>query len=390
MLSLRRFSTRILGYATAEGTDRFAHRSRKVDISHFRSTHPSGLSMSSLAIGTYLGPADSTTDELVHSAIVTSVKSGAVNHIDTASNYRYRKAERCVGKALRTLEMEGIERSEYFVASKIGFVPEDIDTGETASAGIQRYIEKFALSKEDFVHNSCLHPVFLKDQLTRSLDNLGIDCLDILYLHNPVETHLSSLGKLKFFEKLAKAIEFCESAVRENKVKNYGLATWKCFRTQESDVNFYASLAEIVELAEKVAGPDNALNYIQIPINVAMPEAWVCKWQSYENSHEIFLNIAKKLKLNVIISSPFFHGKTVDVKLSKMMMNVESQGAKHIQFLRSIPSTAIKSVIVGMKKPEHVLMNTQVAYVEPVYSDNFWSYLKPEGHMDSKVDIKLW
>ena len=337
-----------------------------------------------------MGPANAATDELVHSAIVSAVKSGGVNHIDTAINYRYQRAERCVARALRTLQAEGYNRDEFFIASKVGFVAEDADKEEDMGSIQQRYIKDLSLSSEDFVNGHSLHPAFLKDQLERSLGNLGLECVDVLYLQNPAEAQLPVLGKAKFLERLAKAFEFCQSAMVTNKVKGFGIASWKCFRTPSSDTSFHLSLEEVKALADKVAGENNGFNYVQLPINLAMPEAWVCKWQALESSQEIFLNVAKKLKLNVMVSSPLLQGKTVDANLSKTMMGVEPQGAKHVQFLRSIPSSAIKSVVVGMKKPEHVLMNTQVAYVEPLNSDNFWSYLKPEGLPDSKVAITLW
>lgn len=353
-------------------------------------TSPQGLSISSIGIGTYVGPANAATDELVHSAIVSAVKSGSVNHIDTAVNYRYQRAERCVARALRTLQAEGYNRDEFLIASKVGFAAEDADKEEDIGSIQQRYIKDLSLSSEDFVNGHSLHPAFLKDQLERSLGNLGLECVDVLYLQNPAEAQLPVLGKPKFMERLAKAFEFCQSAMVANKVKGFGIASWKCFRTPSSDISFHLSLEEVKALADKVAGVDNGFNYVQLPINLAMPEAWVCKWQALESSQEIFLNVAKKLKLNVMVSSPLLQGKTIDVNLSKTMMGVEPQGAKHLQFLRSIPSSAIKSVVVGMKKPEHVLMNTQVAYAEPLNSDNFWSYLKPEGLPDSKVAITLW
>lgn len=47
--------------------------------------------------------------------------SGGVNHIDTAINYRYMKAERTIGAALNYLfRNSGIKRNELFIASKIG------------------------------------------------------------------------------------------------------------------------------------------------------------------------------------------------------------------------------------------------------------------------------
>ena len=64
----------------------------------------------------------------MYDAIKTSVLSGGVNVIDTAPNYRYMKSEKAVGKILTTLDQKyGIKRDEIFVASKVGYVPEDAD-----------------------------------------------------------------------------------------------------------------------------------------------------------------------------------------------------------------------------------------------------------------------
>ena len=53
-------------------------------------------------------------------AVVDSVKTGGVNVIDTAINYRYMKSERVVGAALRHLISLGYTRDELFLCSKNG------------------------------------------------------------------------------------------------------------------------------------------------------------------------------------------------------------------------------------------------------------------------------
>src|ERR1700676_3757550 len=87
------------------------------------------LSMSSLGAGTYLGEADSLTDQLVEEAIYESVASGAVNVIDTAINYRMQRAERSIGRALDRLATGGleIEREGLFIATKNGYLTSDGD-----------------------------------------------------------------------------------------------------------------------------------------------------------------------------------------------------------------------------------------------------------------------
>src|SRR5947209_5884596 len=67
---------------------------------HFREWR--GLSISSLGIGTYLGPDDDTTDTLYEAAVERAIVSG-INVVDSAINYRGQRSERAVGRALGRL-----------------------------------------------------------------------------------------------------------------------------------------------------------------------------------------------------------------------------------------------------------------------------------------------
>lgn len=120
-LAHRSFS--IAGFATPEGTASFAMRNRAVHQLHFRTTYRSDLTISSIGIGTYVGAPDEETDVMVEKAVYESVRSGCINVIDTAINYRYQKAERSVSKALAQLLANGVTRQEIFLASKIGYIP---------------------------------------------------------------------------------------------------------------------------------------------------------------------------------------------------------------------------------------------------------------------------
>src|SRR3954469_6994290 len=91
--SLRRV---IEGRATPQGTKRFASRSGAAD-GHFRDA--SGLSLSSIGLGTYLGPETSAADAGYESSVGVALSSG-VNVFDTAINYRGQKSERAIGRAL--------------------------------------------------------------------------------------------------------------------------------------------------------------------------------------------------------------------------------------------------------------------------------------------------
>jgi len=143
-------------------------------------------------------------------------------------------------------------------------------------------------------------------------------------------------------------------------------------------------------LAEKVGGKDHGMKYVQLPINLMMPEAFVQPWQSYKGKDEIFLNVAKDLGINVVTSSPLLQSKILELKLSKSMLGVETQAAKHLQLIRSIPSSSIKSVLVGMKNPRNVTMNLQLGKIDPLEKEDFWNVLKPEGKEHLPISIDLW
>lgn len=130
---------RLKGHATAEGTEKYYRLSQygegelgqNMDVHHenFKSlTHKPDLKITSLGLGTYVGSPTDQVDFDMYTAVKTCVMSGGVNVIDTAPNYRYMRSERTLGKALTVLEQKyDIDRSQIFVASKAGYVPEDAD-----------------------------------------------------------------------------------------------------------------------------------------------------------------------------------------------------------------------------------------------------------------------
>lgn len=98
------------GFATEEGTDKYYRMSQYDDLNlevhpdNFKSPFNSNLKISSIGYGSYVGGPDDYTDFRMYDSIKTSVLSGGINHIDTASNYRYMKSEKCIGKIVTTLD----------------------------------------------------------------------------------------------------------------------------------------------------------------------------------------------------------------------------------------------------------------------------------------------
>jgi len=178
--------------ATAQGTARYAERfSGTAAPGHFREAQK--LKISSLGIGTYLGQPDDKVDASYAASVVASVESG-INVIDTAINYRFQRSERCIGSALTQLAQKGFARDEFILCTKGGYLTPDGSMPSDPNEYFYReYIQPGIFKPDEIVQGShCMTPRFLENQLGRSLHNLGVDSIDVYYLHNP-ETQLSEV-----------------------------------------------------------------------------------------------------------------------------------------------------------------------------------------------------
>ena len=174
----------ISGRATAEGTNRFAGRS-KAAPGHFR-TIRDGLSLSSIGLGTYLGAEDAATDAGYASAVGLALGS-AVNVFDTAINYRGQKSERAIGRALAEAFAAGTaRRDEVFVSTKGGYIPHDADDPRPPRRYVKEtFIDSGLAPAAEIARGShCMAPAYLRDQLARSRANLGLETIDLYHLHN--------------------------------------------------------------------------------------------------------------------------------------------------------------------------------------------------------------
>jgi len=206
----------LTGFATAEATEKYSQRNKEeIHKEHFRKLFNEEIKISSIGLGTYIGAPDDINDFYIYNAVKTCVLSGGVNLIDTAINYRYMKSEKAIGKALNTLVNKyGVQREELFICSKIGYVPEDAEGGRRAHSFVQELVEDKKIDIEDVIFDEknrpihCMHPEFLEQQMTISLENLGLNTLDLMYLHNAVESQGAVLTPELFEKRLTKAFEF--------------------------------------------------------------------------------------------------------------------------------------------------------------------------------------
>jgi aryl-alcohol dehydrogenase-like predicted oxidoreductase len=273
------------GYATTEGTKKYMQFaiSQGRPAAHFKSFD--GLLLSSIGMGTYLGQPTEEDDQAVENAVFQSVKSGAVNVIDTAINYRAMKSEKSIGRALLHLvkKDEIISRDQIFVSTKNGYITND---GDYPNIDIMEYmysmyIQTGVIRADDISSGyNVINPNYLAKCIDKSLMNMHVSTIDLVYIHNAFESWYQDVSREQFMEMLVKAFELYEKYRDQNKIRYYGMATWTCFRVPP-DSPEYLSLEEVVKSADSVGGGKNhGFKFIQLPYNLAYSEALLLRNQS--------------------------------------------------------------------------------------------------------------
>ena len=347
------------GSATSEGTARFSNRFPALRAArHYRETQ--GLHVSSIGLGTYLGEMDEATNAAYEDAIGTALDRG-VNFIDTSLNYRNQRSELAVGAALRkAVGAGGIQRDEVVVCTKAGYlVPKAVPEGVLAPADIVGGMHSMA-------------PAFLKDQLNRSCENLGLETIDVFYLHNP-ETQLSQISQDDFHDRIRLAFQFLESAAEQGSIRFYGTATWDGYRRRPGAPEGL-SLARLSAIAHELAGEQHHFRFIQLPFNFAMPEAFVQLTDS-----KSVLGLAKELGITVIASATLLQARLargLPEELGAMLPGAATDAQRCIQFTRSTPGVAV--ALVGMSQAEHVRENLALPNTPPLEEKQYMNFYKKD------------
>ena len=337
-------------HATPEGTARFAARFPANSAAGFYRTAQQ-LQVSNIGIGTYLGAMDEATDRGYTESVVASVRGG-LNFIDTSLNYRHQGSERAIGAALKHLFASGeARRDEVVVATKAGYLIPDA----APELDPQDVIEQ--------MHSMAPH--FLGDQLDRSRANLGIETIDVFYLHNP-ETQLGRVASEEFDRRIRRVFEYLERAAADGRIQYYGMATWDGFRRPRGAPEGL-SLPRVAAMAESVGGPGHHFRFVQLPFNLAMPEAFV-QLEDGEN----LVTAAARLGITVVASASLLQARlarNLPPELAAKLAGTSTDAQRAIQFTRSTPGITV--ALVGMSHPEHVRENLELAAVRPLAEPDY-------------------
>jgi aryl-alcohol dehydrogenase-like predicted oxidoreductase len=312
-----------------------------------------GLTVSSMGIGTYRGDMDDATDRAYADAVSNALAAG-VNFIDTSLNYRNQRSERAIAGALRqAVEAGKLQRDEIVIATKAGYlVPDAVPAGILNAGDIVGGMHSMA-------------PAFLRDQLERSRQNLGLDSIDLFYLHNP-ETQLAYISEQEFLGHVRLAFECLENTVTDGRINYYGMATWQGFRHREPSREALP-LEKLAGIASEIAGAAHHFRFIQLPFNLAMPEAFANRVNG-----ENVLEIAARLGITVVASASLFQARlsrNLPDEIRARLPGAETDAQRAIQFVRSTPGIAV--ALVGMKSVAHVRENLGLATVPPLNREQY-------------------
>lgn len=198
-------------------------------------------------------------------ALMKAVELGA-NLFDTADVYGLGKSERLLGWAIRESKSLGKCRNDFIIVSKTG------------------------LFKGCAVHG--YHPLQMRHQLEMSLNNLGIDYIDIYFLH-----HLD-FGKNNEF--LDEALETILQFKNKGLIRFIGLRGphhFSFYRNNthdfDADVQTFTSIAELVD-------PE----VITIRYNMFS--------QTYDKPDTDIFNWAKQRDIGILIYKPLAQGLLID------------------------------------------------------------------------------
>jgi aryl-alcohol dehydrogenase-like predicted oxidoreductase len=228
----------LAGHATRAGTEAYvASFGAALPAAHYSDFLNLHLKLSSLGMGTFPGAASDEVDA-AYAEIVSRALISGINVVDTAAHYRYGRSARAAGEGLRRAFAAGVRREQVFVVSKGGFLCFDGGRPRDFDAWFDTCIARKGLGKRsDLTAAHLLAPGYLAQQIDASRQALGVETLDAFLVDQP-EVHISRIGKQALNQGLQSLFAVLEQAVKENRIRCYGISTFDGLRAQTDDPLF--------------------------------------------------------------------------------------------------------------------------------------------------------
>ena len=350
------------GSATRAGTETYVRTTgARCAAGHYSDFLNQHLQLSSLGIGTFPGAATDVVDEAYAANIGRAVASG-INVIDTAAHYRYGRSMRAAGEGLRRAFAAGATREQVYVVGKGGFLcfddgpPADLDAWFDATVA-----HKGLGTRADLTGMHCLAPGYIAAQIDGMREAMGLATLDAFLIDQP-EVHIQRLGKAELNRRLQTVFAVLEQAVRQDKIRSYGIATFAGFRVETDDVLFQSltSLLALADAAARLVNRGDAARHnfrvVQLPFNPVMNEGFTRFSQATgQGNVASTLQAAHQLKIFVMGSHGLAKGRLaisgVD-GLRAAMADLANDAQRTQQYNRSTPGLGVS--LTGISTPAHL------------------------------------
>ncbi len=251
--------------ATTAGTKKFAARHPQLSYSQLGNT---GLWVSEAGFGAYR---ISITIESHYQALQQALISG-INLIDTSSNYANGESEELIGKVVADLDNQGVlKREEIVIVSKSGYLQgENLKISEDKKRSGAIFPDLVIFNEE---LEYCIHPDFLKDQITRSLERLKLSTIDCFLLHNPEYYYIwaqqeeisKDIADGEFLRRIEAAFRYLETEVQAGRIGCYGISS-NTFAVLQ-DAYERTPLDRIWDIAQNIS-PQHHFRMIELPLNI--------------------------------------------------------------------------------------------------------------------------
>lgn len=365
----------IAGHATSEGTRDYVEGfGATLGEGHFSDFLKTRIRLSSIGIGTFPGEASSEVDA-AYAAIISRALQSGINVIDTAAHYRYGRSLAAVGAGVRAALARGVAREAMFLISKGGFLTLRGGVPQDMQAWFEQEIVAKSLGGYDDLAKGAhlLSPEYIEYQLDLSRALMGVETLDAFLVDQP-EVHIPLIGKDRLNQKLERVFTVLERAVRDGRLRYYGISTFEGFRV-ETDNPLFQSLTSMQGHAQKAAqaasGDEQARHHfriVQMPFNQVMLEGFTrFNHATGQGNVASTLQAAYQLGVYVMASHTLLKGhlaqESVDV-VTQAMPALANPAQHAIQFNRSTPG--LGTSLVGVSTPAHLEDLLAVAKLPPL------------------------
>ena len=240
-----------------------------------------------------------------HAAALQHALVSGIDLIDTSANYADGGSEELVGQVLAHMVDSGeLRREAVVVVSKAGYLQGKNYTLSQERKRLGRPFPELVPYADGLEH--CIHPEFLEDQLTRALERLRLETIDVYLLHNP-EYYLGWAAHNGLDSSAARSnttgASKTPSAISKRRstrgrIRWYGISS-NTFPAPASDPQF-TCLERVWEMAESI-NPEHHFGVVQLPMNLYEDGAVLLANQPCGMTA---LEFARQKNLGVLINRP--------------------------------------------------------------------------------------